>query len=95
MILLFTATCLVALGIAIGMYISSQIENHIDKNIKNRGRHNGKSHLTTQQVEEIRLIWYNTQGQTTNEFSTKICELYGVSRSAISCIIREKTWNYV
>jgi len=31
---LFTATCLVALGIAIGMYISSQIENHIDKNIK-------------------------------------------------------------
>jgi len=31
---LFTATCLVALGIAIGMYISSQIENHIDKRIK-------------------------------------------------------------
>ena len=31
---LFTATCLVVLGIAIGMYISSQIENHIDKNIK-------------------------------------------------------------
>ena len=31
---LFTATCLVALGISIGMYISSQIENHIDKNIK-------------------------------------------------------------
>jgi uncharacterized membrane protein len=34
MMLLFTATCLVALGIAIGMYISSQIENYIDKNIK-------------------------------------------------------------
>ena len=34
MILLFTATCLVALGIAIGMYISSQVENHINKNIK-------------------------------------------------------------
>ena len=31
---LFTATILVALGIAIGMYISSQIENHIDKRIK-------------------------------------------------------------
>ena len=31
---LFTATILVALGIAIGMYISSQIENHIDKNTK-------------------------------------------------------------
>ena len=31
---LFTATVLVALGIAIGMYISSQIENHIDKRIK-------------------------------------------------------------
>jgi|GWRWMinimDraft_5_1066013.scaffolds.fasta_scaffold30052_2 hypothetical protein len=77
------------------LYVGTQKDNIIDKNIKNRGRHNGKSHLTTQQVEEIRLIWYNTQGQTTNEFSTKICELYGVSRSAISCIIREKTWNYV
>jgi len=31
---LFTATCLVALGIAIGMYISSQIEDHIDKRTK-------------------------------------------------------------
>jgi len=31
---LFTATCLVALGIAIGMYIASQIEDHIDKRIK-------------------------------------------------------------
>jgi len=31
---LFTAICLVALGIAIGMYIASQIENHIDKRIK-------------------------------------------------------------
>jgi hypothetical protein len=31
---LFTAICLVALGIAIGMYIASQIENYIDKNIK-------------------------------------------------------------
>ena len=32
--ILFTAVCLVALGIAIGMYISSQIENHIDKSTK-------------------------------------------------------------
>ena len=31
---LFTATCLVALGIAIGMYIASQIENDINKRIK-------------------------------------------------------------
>ena len=31
---LFTATMLVALGIAIGMYISSQIEDHIDKRKK-------------------------------------------------------------
>ena len=31
---LFTATCLVALGIAIGIYIASQIEDHIDKRIK-------------------------------------------------------------
>jgi len=31
---LFTATCLVALGIAICMYIASQIEDHIDKRIK-------------------------------------------------------------
>jgi len=32
--ILFTATCLVALGIDIRKYISSQIENHIDKRIK-------------------------------------------------------------
>ena len=31
---LYTATMLVALGIAIGMYIASQIENHINKKIK-------------------------------------------------------------
>ena len=31
---LFTATMLVALGIAIGMYVASQIENHINKRIK-------------------------------------------------------------
>ena len=31
---LYTATMLVALGIAIGMYIASQIENHINKRIK-------------------------------------------------------------
>tara|TARA_R110001583_G_scaffold9061_1_gene42739 strand:+ start:134 stop:247 length:114 start_codon:yes stop_codon:yes gene_type:complete len=31
---LFTAVCLIVLGIAIGMYISSQVENHIDKRIK-------------------------------------------------------------
>ena len=51
---LFTATCLVVLGIAIGMYIASQIEGHIssrtnnkelfknlnklDKNIKNKNK---------------------------------------------------------
>jgi len=32
--MVFTAMCLIALGIAMGMYISSQIENHIDKRIK-------------------------------------------------------------
>jgi len=32
--ILFTAICLIALGIAIGMYIASQIEDHIDKRIK-------------------------------------------------------------
>jgi len=31
---LFTATMLVALGIAIGMYISSQVEDHINKRTK-------------------------------------------------------------
>ena len=31
---LFTAACLVALGIAIGMYIASQIEKDINKRIK-------------------------------------------------------------
>ena len=31
---LFTATCLVLLGIAIGMYIASQIEEDINKRIK-------------------------------------------------------------
>ena len=36
---LFTATVLVALGIAIGMYISSQMENHIDKRIKKWWEH--------------------------------------------------------
>tara|TARA_B100000131_G_C17858811_1_gene509129 strand:+ start:46 stop:153 length:108 start_codon:yes stop_codon:yes gene_type:complete len=32
--IVFTAICLIVLGIAIGMYVSSQIEDHIDKKIK-------------------------------------------------------------
>ena len=77
------------------LYIGTQKDNIIDKNIKNRGRYGGKPHLTLEQVDKIRSMWNNTKGETVNKFSTKICGLYGVSRTAISCIIKEKTWTYV
>jgi hypothetical protein len=76
------------------LYVGTQKDNIIDKNIKNRGRHGGKSHLKLNQVAEIKNMWYNTKGETINKFSTKICSLYGVSRTTISYIIKEKTWNY-
>jgi len=77
------------------LYIGTQQDNIIDKNIKNRGRHGGKSHLTIEQVDEIKSLWNNSSGETINKFSTRICGLYNVSRTTISCIIKEKTWNYV
>ena len=77
------------------LYTGTQKDNIIDKNLKNRGRHGGKPHLTIEQIDEIRKMWDNTEGETINKFSTKICKLYGVSRTTISYIIKEKTWNYV
>ena len=77
------------------LYVGTQKDNIIDKNIKNRGRHRGKPHLTTKQVDEIKIMWNNNSGETVNHFSTRICDLYGVSRTAISCVIKEKTWYYV
>ena len=79
----------------INLRVGTSKDNIIDKNLKNRGKYKGKSHLTLQQIDEIKKMWYNTKGETVNKFSTKICGLYGVSRTAISCIIKEKTWNYV
>lgn len=77
------------------LYIGTQQDNIIDKNIKNRGRYRGKPHLTIEQVDQIRLMWNNTKGETVNKFSTKICGSYGVSRTTIYGIIIEKTWTYV
>jgi hypothetical protein len=77
------------------LYVGTQKDNIIDKNTKNRGRHGGKQHLSIKQVEEIKTMWYNSSGETVNKFSTRICELYGVSRTTISYIIKEKTWYYV
>ena len=77
------------------LYVGTQQDNIIDKNIKNRGRYGGKSHLTIEQVDEIRLMWNNTKGETVNKFSTKICGLYGVSRTTIYGIVKERTWTYV
>lgn len=77
------------------LYVGTAKDNVIDKHIKNRGNHKGKPHLTIEQVDEIRSMWHNNRGETVNKFSTKICGFYGVSRTTISCIIKEKTWSYV
>jgi hypothetical protein len=77
------------------LYVGTQKDNIVDKNIKNRGRHGGKPHLSINQVDEIKTMWHNSSGETVNKFSTRICELYGVSRTTISYIIKEKTWYYV
>ena len=83
------------INFANNLYVGTQKDNIIDKNLKNRGRYEGKPHLTTEQIDEIRVMWDNTQGETINKFSTKICKFYKVSRTTISYIIKEKTWNYV
>ena len=77
------------------LYVGTQKDNIIDKNIKNRGRYGGKSHLTAKEIDEIKIMWNNTSGETINKFSTKVCGLYGVSRTTISYIVKEKTWYYV
>ena len=76
------------------LYVGTQKDNIIDKNIKNRGRHGGKPHLNFNQISEIKNMWYNTKGETVNKFSTRIGSIYGVSRTTISYIVKEKTWNY-
>ena len=76
------------------LYVGTQKDNIIDKNIKNRGRHGGKPHLNFNQISEIKNMWYNTKGETINKFSTRIGSIYGVSRTTISYIVKEKTWNY-
>jgi hypothetical protein len=58
------------------LYVGTQKDNIIDKNIKNRGRYGGKSHLTAKEIDEIKIMWNNTSGETINKFSTKVCGLY-------------------
>ena len=77
------------------LYLGTQQHNIIDKNIKNRGNYKGKSHLTIKQVEEIKSLWKNSVSETVNKFSTRVGKLYGVSRSTIYCIVKQKSWKYV
>jgi hypothetical protein len=78
------------------LYVGTKKDNTIDRNLKNRGIHRGKSHLSTNQVQEIRKRWIKSNNsETMNYFSTRICGEYGVSRNAINSIIRNKTWIYV
>ena len=77
------------------LYVGTQQQNIIDKNIKNRGKYLGKPHLTIEQVDEIRLLWDNSRSETINKFSTRVGKFYGVSRTTVSYIIKEKTWRYV
>lgn len=71
------------------IYVGDQIQNEADKRNRNRGpagERNVKAKLTTEQVSKIRVLL--EQGIS----GSQIGRIYGVSKTAISRIKLDKTW---
>ena len=55
-----------------------------------RGELNGKSVLTSADVTRIRSTFRDTDGEI-----TYLAQLFGVSYSAVWCVVRRKTWKHL
>lgn len=77
------------------LFLGSHAENMADMKTKGRRRgintcdQNGRAKLTSAQVQEIKQRY--VRGSSSNGQVSLAAE-FGVSQSAISCIIRDETW---
>lgn len=55
-----------------------------------RGSHHGRAKLTETQIRKIKQLFQSGQ-----YMQKEIADLFGISRSNISCIIRNKTWTHI
>lgn len=72
------------------LFVATASENHLDMWRKGRGQwgqKNGKSILTLNKVRKIRSEYKGERGSI-----TKIANKYGITHSAISNIVNNKSW---